>query len=106
MKFFHKRPVTAIALMQPSHSWSTRSGCFDNYQNRLIMGLMHSPGEDFQGHTLMFGNIQFRRPVRYGSSEIGAWSQEAFIYQRPSVVSVPRKGKFGHYEQKLSCLGV
>lgn len=71
-----------------------------------MMGLMQSLGEDFQGHTLMFGNLQFRRPVRYGSSEVGAWSQEAFIYQRPSVVSVPRIGTFGHYEQRLSHLGM
>lgn len=70
------------------------------------MGLIQSLGKDFQGHTLMFGNIQFRRPVRYGSSEVGAWSQEAFIYQRPSVVFVPRKGKFGHYEQRRSNLGM
>lgn len=106
MRFFHKRPVTAIALMQPSHSWSTRLGCFDNYQNRLIMDLIQSLDEDFQDHTLMFGNIQFLRSARYGSSEVGACSQEAFIYQRPSVVFVPRKGKFGHYEQRHSHLGM
>lgn len=46
MRFFHKRPTTVIALMHPSHSWSTRSGCFDNYQNRLIMCVTQNLGDD------------------------------------------------------------
>ena len=60
------------------------------------MGLTQSQGEDFQDCTLMFSNIQFRKPVWCGTSEVGAWSQE------DSVVFVPRKGKFCHYKQRLS----